>query len=383
VVKKLCKLVFLLISFSFFLFSGCKKERVPIVKTHEVSQITSESAVAGGNVTEPGIGKVESRGVCWSRNKVPTVNNSITVDGSGLGRYTSSMTGLTPNTTYYVRAYAINGEGVGYGDVVNYTTKDPPDLANVITAFPSDVFFRGATVNCSIPDDGGGHITRRGICYSTSQNPTLSDRFVDDKGEGKGFYSIKLDELEYGTLFYVRAFAVNSTGVAYGNEVAFTTSAKPPVGTQFGGGVIAYFFQPGDPGYVDGIAHGIIASSEDEGIFHWGCMGIDIPGTSTAMWTGQANTEAIMNICSQTGNASFVCVNANRGGYTDWFLPSLNELNLLYHNRMQIGNFTSSLYWSSSAGTNDVEAHALVFQNGSQVLELRSETGRIRPIRIF
>ena len=383
-VKQLFKLTLLSLGFSFLLLSACKKERVPIVKTADVTKITAISAVTGGNVTEPGIGTVEVRGVCWSRERVPTVNNHTTSNGSGLGGYTSSITGLTPNTKYYVRAYAINKEGgIGYGEIVDFTTQDPPDLPSVITANPSDIYFGGAMIHCSIPNDGGGQVTRRGLCYSTSPNPTLDNRVVDDGGDGSGFYMIKLDGLEYFTLFYVRAFATNSTGTAYGNQMAFTTKEKPSLGDPHGGGVIGYLYQQGDPGYVPGVAHGIVSGADDEGFFQWGCIGMDIPGTSTALWTGQVNTEIIMNECGQSGNAAFACSNTNRGGNLDWFLPSVNELQLLFQNKSEIGNFTNNLYWSSSAASNNNEAYALDFSNGIQMPTPRNTGGRVRAIRYF
>ena len=91
-------------------------QSTPIVTTNEVSDITSNSAVCGGNVRTDGYSEVVQRGVCWNTKGNPTINNSHTVDGGGTGPFTSNITNLLPNTTYYVRAYAINSKGTVYGE---------------------------------------------------------------------------------------------------------------------------------------------------------------------------------------------------------------------------------------------------------------------------
>ena len=94
----------------------------PSLTTTSVSNIEASSAVAGGNITEQGSTSVSQRGVCWSINQNPTVNDNFTNDGSGTGSFTSQMTSLNPLTTYYVRAYAINTIGTTYGTQLEFTT---------------------------------------------------------------------------------------------------------------------------------------------------------------------------------------------------------------------------------------------------------------------
>ena len=94
----------------------------PVVSTIQTSDITNNSAQSGGNVTDEGSSPVTTRGVCWSTNSNPTIADNITTDGSGTGSYTSSITGLSANTTYYVRAYATNNVGTGYGAEESFTT---------------------------------------------------------------------------------------------------------------------------------------------------------------------------------------------------------------------------------------------------------------------
>ncbi|MEJ5302013.1 MAG: fibronectin type III domain-containing protein [Bacteroidales bacterium] len=95
---------------------------LPTVTTTSLSNITSTSATGGGNVTSDGGATVTARGVCWNTSPNPTLANNFTTDGSGTGSFTSSLTGLSPNTTYYVRAYATNAAGTAYGNEVSFTT---------------------------------------------------------------------------------------------------------------------------------------------------------------------------------------------------------------------------------------------------------------------
>jgi len=94
----------------------------PVVMTNTVSSITQTTAVCGGNVTNAGISAVTAHGVCWSTSQEPTIANQHTTDGSGVGSFTSNITGLTANTTYYVRAYATNNQCTSYGAQLNFTT---------------------------------------------------------------------------------------------------------------------------------------------------------------------------------------------------------------------------------------------------------------------
>ena len=98
---------------------------VPEIATNEVENITFTSAVCGGDVASDGGIEVTAKGVCWSTSPNPTIEDDKTEDGSGLGSYTSNLTGLSENTTYYVRAYATNAAGTNYGEEKSFTTLAP------------------------------------------------------------------------------------------------------------------------------------------------------------------------------------------------------------------------------------------------------------------
>jgi len=96
--------------------------QLPVITTTVVDNITPNSATSGGNITSDGGAPVTARGVCWSTNQNPTIADNTTNDGSGTGSFTSGITGLSPGQTYYVRAYATNSAGTGYGDEKSFTT---------------------------------------------------------------------------------------------------------------------------------------------------------------------------------------------------------------------------------------------------------------------
>jgi len=204
---------------------GCKKEPLkvaPTVTMTSVTNITSVSASTGGNVTADGGASVTSRGICWSAtNKTPTTADGNVSNGSGLGSFTSSITGLSPGTAYFVNASATNSIGTSYSSTSTFTTLA---LAPTITtAELTNITSNTATSGGTIPNDGGSPVTARGVCWSTSQNPTIADSKTTD-GTGTGNFTSNLTNLKTGTTYNVRAYATNNIGTTYGNQV--TTYSK-------------------------------------------------------------------------------------------------------------------------------------------------------------
>lgn len=124
--------VFIVISF--VLSVSCSKESVPVLTTAEISNITSTTATSGGNITDDGGTAVTSRGVCWSTSIKPAIEDNKTNDASGAGSYSSKLTGLSPYTVYFVRAYATNGSGTGYGEPLPFITPPRTSRTDILTS---------------------------------------------------------------------------------------------------------------------------------------------------------------------------------------------------------------------------------------------------------
>lgn len=193
---------------------------VPFLKTTAVSEITGNSAKTGGEVTGDGGAEVTARGVVYGTSENPTIEGDHTVNGEGTGVFESLLSNLKGNTTYYVRAYATNSAGTGYGPQVTFKTL--VDLPKVTTAAVTDITKFSAVSGGNVTDDGGAEVTARGLVWSMNPDPTISDNVIDG-GAGLGEFVSNLEGLEKYTEYYVRAFATNSAGTGYGETIKFRT----------------------------------------------------------------------------------------------------------------------------------------------------------------
>ena len=195
---------------------------LPELTTTDISSITTTSAVSGGNITSDGGAPIIIRGVCWrlQDGQDPTIDDENTSDGAGTGIFTSNITGLRPGTLYAVRAYAINKTGAKYGTKILFRTNFA--LPTLTTVQVSSLAATSANSGGIILHGGGSPITERGVCWSTSPNPTIEDgRTID--GGGAVSYISEMDGLLPNETYYVRAYAINVVGIAYGNELTFKT----------------------------------------------------------------------------------------------------------------------------------------------------------------
>jgi len=189
---------------------------IPGLTLSALSAITATSVLTGGTITSDWGAAITVRGICWGTVQNPTTANNKTTDGSGRGSFTSAITGLTGNTTYYIRAYATNSAGTGYSSQFGFTTL--PVTAPVIsTTAISELAYSSCTSGGIILNDGGSVVSARGVCWGTSQNPTTAGSKTTD-GSGTGTFVSNIADLSANTMYYVRAYATNSTGTTYGDE---------------------------------------------------------------------------------------------------------------------------------------------------------------------
>lgn len=299
-------------------FTTLQNIELPTVTTADVMDITQTTAVSGGNVTDDGGAAVTARGVCWSKDPNPTIDNSFISNGNGTGSFTIEISGLTSATTYYVRAYATNSEGTSYGEQKTFTTLQYIQLPTVTTTIVTNVTSTTATSGGNVTDDGGATVTARGVCWSTSPDPTIDDNKTTD-GNGTGAFTSQLTNLTHSTTYYIRAYATNSEGTSYGEQKYFSTLSDGMInGHQ----------------YVDlGLSSGLkwatcnvgADSPEDYGNYYaWG------ETETKAEYTQDNSVTFGQQLNDISGNAQYDAATANWGG--SWRTPTKDEIRELIYN---------------------------------------------------
>ena len=208
--------------------NGGSNQTLATVTTDEVTEITATTAICGGEVTNENGWAVTERGVCWNTEPNPTPSDSHTVDGDGIGKFTSEITGLTPDTKYYLRAYAKNAAGTSFGPEKSFTTESgggsSQTLATVTTNEVTEITATTATCGGEVTRENGWAVTERGVCWSKEPNPTPSDSHTVD-GDGIGKFTSEITGLTPDTKYYLRAYAKNAAGTSFGPEKSFTTES--------------------------------------------------------------------------------------------------------------------------------------------------------------
>ena len=193
-------------------------DTIPLVDTYTVKDITYCSAVPSGRVLSNGGQEVMKRGICYSTEPRPTIEGMHVELGSGVGPFECKLTDLLPDTRYYVCAYAVCTKGVYYGDQMVFDTKELPMAVRTIGV--SDVTASRVMGRGEVYRDGGLEVTECGFCWGTEHNPTIEGLHIK-ASVGLGEYSYYFSGLERGRMHYVRAYAINEEGVAYGGELEF------------------------------------------------------------------------------------------------------------------------------------------------------------------
>ena len=262
------------------------------------------------------------------------------------------------------QSFVAGGNGGGTGSLV---------LPTITTNAVSGITSNSGDFSGSIAGISANQIINRGFVFSTSQNPNANfdtgggfgvqgtiqvsngigtfDTIMSSLGMSTGQWWNYPHYFEPNTIYYVRAYVVTENNIImYGNEVSFTTLSIGQIGPS--GGIVFY-----DKGNTSGGWQYLEITSTDQNIgINYGCSGTSISGTQNLIGSGESNTNIIVAGCNETSFAAKLCDNLILGGQSDWFLPSMGELKLIYRNLHLngIGNFTSSVgYWSSTEANSD------------------------------
>ncbi|MDE6339746.1 MAG: carboxypeptidase regulatory-like domain-containing protein [Muribaculaceae bacterium] len=274
---------------------------LPALKVMDATNVTPSSATFNGEITEKGNPAYNERGFVYSLNPTPTIDNTIakiTCSVSAENKFSRNVSDLEFNKTYYLRGYAVSDVGTVYStnEISFKTTAIMPEVST-LDIDNADLSAGTATFRGKISNIGNPAYTERGFVYGTMPEPTIYDNKVVANGAGElGNFSKYVTDLPKNT-YYVRAYATTPAGTTYGEEKEVSLP------------------------WVEIPAAGIAVQKED--------LGIGYISTAIAM-----------------------CENSTLGGYTDWRLPTKDELMVLYNNREKIGGFGSIYYWSGTRDSN-------------------------------
>jgi len=344
--------------------------------------------VIRSNVSSDGGASVTACGICWSTFPNPSISNNVYVSGKGTGMFFGQASNLTASTIYYIKSFATNSVGTSYSNEISVKTTSGSEMGYPVLS-TSNVTASTTHANTGgiISSQGEASVTARGICWNTSPDPTIAN-YTTACGSGLGIFSTSATNLSQGTTYYLRAYATNLAGTAYGNEICFTTT-EVKIGDAFQGGIVAYFYKENDDGYISTMYTGLLASPSDMGTTVWYNNATYIATGQTQTGLGDAgfsNTAHISGIQGTGNYAANLCLYSSlpQNGFP-WYLPSRDELNIFYTNRIAIGGFSTSEYWSSSESKISSAYYALCqnFLGGLQGADLKSKNYSVRAARKF
>ena len=312
----------------------------PLIITVGESSTLSWSVTDATSVTiNNGIGSVALTGATAVN---PTTTTTYTLTA------TNTAGNVTATTTVTVSSVAVTGVTLDSTTMTLTAGGATGTLAATVT--PADATNKSVAWNSSAP--AVATVANGVVTPVTAGTTTIIVETVD------------------GGFFATCTVTVNPAGVA--------------IGDNYGGGIVAYILQSGDPGYDANIQHGLIAATADQstGIQWYNGSYVATGATATAIGTGQANTTAIVEKQGAGSYAAKLCNDLTVGSYSDWFLPSKDELDKLYTNKVAIGGFADYYYWSSSEG-NAFYAWVQYFGSGGQDYYDKSFNRRVRAVRAF
>lgn len=341
-------------------------------------EVVGQVKITGGS---PGVGKVltsDASGLAtW---QTPTGGGGNVASGNSIGDmmyWNGSNWIVLPVGVNGQTLTLVNGLPTWQGGVNG-------GMATVSTTSISSISNVSCTIGGDVTNNGGSTVMARGFVYNTSPNPTLANMFVQ-AGSGLGGFSSAINGLVPGTTYYIRAYASNATGTNYGNQVTFNTTSNTPYTIGLPGPAGGFVFY--DKGsYTNGWRYLEAAPYDQSNGVVWGCNPTLIGNTGTQLGDGYNNSVLILSGCTSSNIAASICDTAIINSFSDWYLPSFYELDLMYDNLylMSIGNFTLNRYWSSSE-YNSTSAYYLDYANGSWSTSNHGKNNlyKVRAIRRF
>ncbi len=408
---------------------------LPTLNTLQATNIISTSAVLNGEILTEGFPKYTERGFVYSLSSMPTIDNTIsklTATITDSKKYSVTLTNLTQNQTYYVRAYAINEVGTAYS--TNEIKLIPTSVLPKIETKPItdlDLDRNSVKLNATVLEEGNPCYTEKGFIYSTLSNLTLNNsEKIKTEGTSKGDYFVVVGDFKTGIQYFARPYLIHEDMVIYGDVVDFIFPVKDPkvqtleankvseTTASFNGSVL----EMGNPSYTEcGIIYGTFYSPSLD-------KGIKLPASKTGIgkytvfaenleeggyysYCAYAITENgvvygevknftvgspyytkleyanIMVVNEDLGSMDWEtayneCENLTMAGYDDWYLPTLFDLGIIYNNKDDIGGFTGYCYWSSTPEV-DTYKHKRIGSQGfcGESIHYTYERLRVRCVR--
>jgi hypothetical protein len=267
---------------------------LPTVLTDSISSYVKDTVTLNGEVTSDGGSPITERGFCYATTPAPDINDIKVTSGTGTGEFNKLISDLQPVTTYYVRAYAINATGTTYGNEQTFTTT--VNIADVITYSVTNNVNNSAVLSGEVTSDGGSPVMERGFCYATTPSPDVNDTKVIS-GNGTGTFNYAIYNLQPYTTYYVRAYAINAQGTAYGNEITFTNLCDLPISP----GIIS-----GNNTILENTTDEVFSISSIPGAINYNWI---VPSGATIV-SGQGTPSITVNFDNSSGNVGVRAENA-------------------------------------------------------------------------